>query len=280
MQTSPLARARGVLFDMDGVLYNAEQPIAGAAEAMAWVRAQGIPRLFVTNTTSRSRAVLAEKLARFGIAGGEEDILTPPVAAAEWLRAHAAGGAVAVFVRPATRAEFAGLDLLDDEAERGAAYVVIGDLGTHWDFRTLNRAFRLLHHNPEARLIALGMTRYWLAADGISLDVAPFVAALEHAAGRKAMVFGKPAANFFHAAAARLSLAPEEVLMVGDDVEADVRGAMAAGLAGALVRTGKFRDADLEGAPHPDLVIDSVADLAAAWNYRYFTNRTALPRSL
>jgi HAD superfamily hydrolase (TIGR01458 family) len=235
---------------------------------MEWVRAHGIPRLFVTNTTSRSRAVLAGKLARFGIAGGEEDILTPPVAAAEWLRAHAVGEAVAAFVRPAARADFSGLHLLDDDAERGAAYVVIGDLGAHWDFRTLNRAFRLLHHNPEARLIALGMTRYWLAADGISLDVAPFVAALEHATGRKPIVFGKPAANFFHAAAARLSLAPEEVLMVGDDVEADVGGAMAAGLTGALVRTGKFRPADLEGAVHPHLIIDSVAELPAAWNAR------------
>ncbi|MDE3164884.1 MAG: TIGR01458 family HAD-type hydrolase, partial [Acidobacteriota bacterium] len=63
MEPAPLARARGILFDMDGVLYNSEQPIAGAAEAMEWVRGQGIPRLFVTNTTSRPRAVLAEKLA-------------------------------------------------------------------------------------------------------------------------------------------------------------------------------------------------------------------------
>lgn len=268
MQPSPLSRARGILLDMDGVLYNSEQPIPGAAEAMQWVRARAIPHLFVTNTTSRSRAVLAGKLARFGIAGGEDDILTPPVAAARWLREHAAAETVAVFVRPATRGEFAGLNLLDDDAERGADSVVIGDLGAHWDFRTLNRAFRLLHHNPEARLIALGMTRYWLAADGISLDVAPFVAALQHATGRKPLVFGKPAANFFHAAAARLSLAPEDVLMVGDDVEGDVGGAIAAGLSGALVRTGKFRPADLEGAVRPHLVLDSVADLPAAWGNR------------
>jgi ribonucleotide monophosphatase NagD (HAD superfamily) len=87
------------------------------------------------------------------------------------------------------------LPLLRDDAERGAAYVVLGDLGDLWDYRTLNRAFRLLHHNPEAKLIALGMTRYWLASSGISLDVAPFVAALEHATGRKALVFGKPAAS-------------------------------------------------------------------------------------
>ena len=57
----------------------------------------------------------------------------------------------------------------------------------------------------------------------------------------------------------------ENVLMVGDDIEADVRGAMAAGLPGAMVRTGKFRPADLESEPRPDLVMDSVADLPRYW---------------
>jgi HAD superfamily hydrolase (TIGR01458 family) len=172
-----------------------------------------------------------------------------------------AGFDIALFVRPAARPEFAGLALLSDDAERGASHVVIGDLGHHWDFRTLNRAFRLLHQNPDATLIALGMTRYWLAEDGISLDVAPFVAALEHATGRAPRVFGKPAAAFFHAAAERLGIAPAGILMVGDDIHADIGGAMAAGLKGVLVRTGKFRPSDLAGEVKPDLVIDSIAAL-------------------
>ena len=49
---------RGVLFDLDGVLYNGEDPIAGAPEAVAAVRSSGIPTLFVTNTTSRPRSAL------------------------------------------------------------------------------------------------------------------------------------------------------------------------------------------------------------------------------
>jgi HAD superfamily hydrolase (TIGR01458 family) len=118
-----------------------------------------------------------------------------------------------------------------------------------------------LHNNPEATLVTLGMTRYWLAADGISLDVAPFVAALEHATGRKAIVFGKPDARFFLAACETLGLAAGEVLMIGDDIDADVGGAQAAGLKGALVKTGKFRPADLEGTVRPDAVLDSIAEL-------------------
>jgi phospholysine phosphohistidine inorganic pyrophosphate phosphatase len=157
------------------------------------------------------------------------------------------------------------LNLLPEDAESGAHYVVIGDLASAWDFATLNRAFRLLHSNPEAALIALGMTRYWKAADGISLDVAPFVVALEHAAGRKALVLGKPAAEFFQAAADRLGVPNREILMVGDDIESDIAGAQLAGMRAALMRTGKFREFDLAGSVKPDAVLDSVAELPAWW---------------
>ena len=255
---------RGILFDLDGVLYNCGRIIDGSLEAVRWVQANRIPHLFVTNTTSRSRAVLVEKLSSFGFSVSESEILTPAVAAAEWLRANGVGK-IALFVRPSTRSEFAGLPGLPEDAETGAQYVVIGDLGEHWDYQTLNRAFRLLHSNPEAVLIALGMTRYWLADDGISLDVAPFVAALEHASGRQAVVFGKPAAPFFAAAAEKLSVRAPQILMIGDDIAADIGGAQAAGLKGALVRTGKFQSADLNGSVTPDVVLESVADLPSWW---------------
>jgi phospholysine phosphohistidine inorganic pyrophosphate phosphatase len=265
MEMPPSDGVRGILFDMDGVLYNDDRPIAGAAETVDWVQKQGIPHLFLTNTTSRSCAALSEKLLGLGIRAAETEILTPAAAVAEWLRATCTGQ-IALFVRPSARREFAGLPCLPEDAERGASYVIVGDLGDLWDYRTLNRAFRLLHNNPEAKLVALGMTRYWLAADGISLDVAPFVIALQHATGREVLVFGKPAARFFLAASGRLQLESTQVLMIGDDIEADVGGAQAAGLKGALVKTGKFRPADLEGAIRPDAVFDSIADLPRRWN--------------
>ena len=256
---------RAILFDMDGVLYNSEEPIPGAAETLAWLRERKIPHLFVTNTTSRGRDALTAKLGRFGIPASPDEIMTPCEAAADWLRSRN-DGSVALFLRPAARAAFDGLECLPDDAESGARYVVIGDLGSAWDFRTLNRAFRLLHANPAATLIALGMTRYWKAPDGISMDVAPFVAALENASGRKALVFGKPAPAFFQAAAE--GVPSGEILMVGDDIESDIAGAQAAGMQAALVRTGKFRTLDLEGPVKPDAVLDSVAELPAWWERR------------
>ena len=255
---------RAILFDMDGVLYNSEEPIAGAADAVNWVRERGIPHLFVTNTSSRGRAALVDKLRRFGVTADENQILNPGVVAAAWLRSQPPGG-VALFVRPAARGEFAGLPCLAEDAESGAAYVVIGDLGDRWDYQTLNRAFRLLHTDPDARLIALGMTRYWQTPEGPALDVAPFVAALENASGRSALVMGKPAPAFFRAAFEQLGVPAGAVVMIGDDLYADIEGAQAAGMKGGLVRTGKFRPSDLDGKVRPDAVLDSVGDLPRWW---------------
>jgi phospholysine phosphohistidine inorganic pyrophosphate phosphatase len=254
----------GLLFDLDGVIYNEDTPIPGAAESIAWARARHIPHLFITNTTSRSRAAIVAKLHRFGIETDASHILTPCVAAAHWLRSSPTG-AVALFVRESACPEFEGLPLTAPDAETGASYVVIGDLGEGWDYKTLNRAFRLLHHRADAKLIALGMTRYWQRADGLCLDAGPFVAALEHATGRTALVFGKPAEAFFRAAAQQLSLDVHQIAMIGDDINADIGGAQAAGMKGVLVKTGKFRQVDLEAIVKADAVLESVAQIPKWW---------------
>ena len=251
---------------MDGVLYNAETPIPDAAETVHFLRERNVPILFLTNTSGSNRASLVAKLARFGIASGETDILSPPAAASEWLRTHGEPGPVALFIREAARPEFHGLDVLPNDAESGARYVVIGDLEEEWNFHSINRAFRLLHSNPQAEIIALGGTRYWQGPTGLQLDVAPFVAALECAAERKAMVFGKPGGAFFNAAVEKFGVKAREVLMVGDDIEIDVGGAQLAGLLGALVKTGKFREPDMNRPVRPYLILDSVADLPGWWD--------------
>jgi HAD superfamily hydrolase (TIGR01458 family) len=253
---------RALLIDLDGVLYEGERAVPGAREAIAALAAHEVPRLYVTNTTSRPRSAIVARLAELRIDVRESEILTPPVVAAAWLREHVAGPA-ALFVPPATREDFAGCEV----AERGkpAAAVVVGDYGEHWTAAELNRAFRLLMAEPRARLVALGMTRYWRAADGLRLDTGAFVTALAHAAGLEPIVLGKPAREFFAAALARLEGRPERTWMVGDDIRADVQGAQAAGLRAILVKTGKFRAADLELGIRPDVELGSLAELPDWW---------------
>ena len=143
--------------------------------------------------------------------------------------------------------------------------MVIGNLGKAWDYALINRAFRLLMNAPQAPLVALGIPRYWMGPEGLRLDAGPFVAALEYATGRRAVVLGKPAAAFYQAALEILGVPAEQTVMVGDDIRGDVDGAQQAGLKGLLVRTGKFRPADLEVGVVPAAVIDSIADLPQWW---------------
>lgn len=254
---------RGVLLDLDGVVYVGDSPVPGAAEVVDWISSEGIPFRFLTNTTSRPRAAIVEKLSSIGIPAAAEDILTPAVAALSWLRD--APGRPALFVPEATASEFVELDPLPEGAEDGAGAVVVGDLGGAWDFSTLNRAFRLLMAEPRPALVALGLTRYWRADDGLRLDAGAFVRSLEYAAGTTAVVMGKPAQAFYRSAVDSLGLPVNQVVMVGDDIRSDVEGAQRAGLTGVLVRTGKFTDADLDVDVTPDVVLDSVAGLPDWW---------------
>jgi phospholysine phosphohistidine inorganic pyrophosphate phosphatase len=257
----------GVLLDLDGVVYVGDAAVPGAAETISWLAREGIPHRYLTNTTSRPRSAIVEKLARMGIMVDSSQILTPGVVAAAWLRRERIERP-ALFVPDATATEFTGLEPLPGSADEGAGAVVVGDLGTAWDFATLNRAFRLLMSNPRVPLVALGLTRYWRADDGLRLDAGAYVRALEYASGRDAVVLGKPDSAFYRTAVDDLHLEPDQVVMVGDDIRADVEGAQLAGLTGVLVRTGKFAPSDLAGAVTPDAVLDSIADLPRWWAER------------
>lgn len=257
-----------LLFDIDGVLYQGDRVIDGAVETLRWCKQRGVPHLFVTNTSSKPRRAIVERLSAMGLSVSAEQILAPPIAAYDYVSAKKVTP-IALFVRESTREDFAGLELIGDADEQGARSVVVGDIGEAWDFDTLNRAFRLLMAEPRPVLIALGMSRYAQGDDGLVLDVAPFIKALEHAADCEAVVMGKPAREFFNTAVRKLGATSAGTVMVGDDIRGDVAGAQAAGLVGILVRTGKFRAADLKGDLRPDAVLDSVADLPRWWENQH-----------
>ena len=137
-------------------------------------------------------------------------------------------------MHPDLREDFSGLQTGSEEA------VVIGDAGEFFTYDLLNRAYRKIAHG--AAFLALAKNRNFLDRDGeLSLDAGPFVEGLEYASRRAATLFGKPAPMFFKLAVEALRCAAENVVMIGDDAEADVGGAMAAGLMGVLVQTGKYR---------------------------------------
>ena len=247
------------LFDLDGTLYTDAGPVPGAVEAVATLRRRGVPFRYVTNTTRRSRRLLAQRLEGYGFAVQPAEIVSAPLACVALLRQRGVRR-VAAYVAADALEDFAAFDV---GAARPEA-VVVGDLGDAWDFTRLNQAFLQLMDGAE--LVALQRDRYWLRGDGLALDAGPFVAALEYATGKKALVCGKPSATFYAAAVASLpplhAAAPRAIVMVGDDLWGDVQGAQQAGLSSWMVRTGKFREEVVATSGiTPDRILDSVAEL-------------------
>jgi HAD superfamily hydrolase (TIGR01458 family) len=253
----PLSGARAVLLDLDGVLYVEDEVMPDAREAVGSLREAGLGLRFVTNTTAHSRPATLDKLRRLGFEVADEELVTPAALAVEHCRARC-HRRVSLLMGEDVKGDFAGVDRDDDQPEA----VVVGDLGEAFDYAVLNRAFR--HVLAGAELVALQKNRYWRRADGLSLDVGPFVAALEYATGREAHVVGKPARGFFEGVLHGLDVAPDRAAMVGDDVESDIGGALAAGLAGILVRTGKYRDEAVRASGiEPTRTVDSIVDVPA-----------------
>lgn len=93
------------------------------------------------------------------------------------------------------------------------------------------------------------------------LDAGAFLQALEYGGDCTALVMGKPSAAFFTEVVRSLGLPAEAFLMVVDDVEADVCGAAAAGIAAVLVQIGKYRPGDEDLLPEGCAVISGIRDL-------------------
>jgi phospholysine phosphohistidine inorganic pyrophosphate phosphatase len=261
---SALTPPRGYLIDLDGTLYAGGAAIPGAIDALQRLRRQRLPIRLVTNTTSRSRAMLVERLGGYGFEVEPEEVFTATLAGS--LLVQKAGyGCVAAFVPEPALEDLSGLNLVGGTSNRAVQTrpqaVIIGDLGRVWSYDLLQEAFEYMMDGAD--LIALSRDRYWLNQGRLALDAGPFVAALEFATGKSATVAGKPSADFFAAAVESLpGLPAASVVMVGDDLWSDVAGAQQAGLQGWLVRTGKYRPAVLaESGIRPDQIVDSVADL-------------------
>jgi HAD superfamily hydrolase (TIGR01458 family) len=251
-------RPEAFLIDIDGVMYVGETAIPGACEAMWFLEEQGYPFRFVSNTTRRSRNTIARRLGEMGFSIPEDRIFTPAAAAAAYLSGNSLKSALFLTTGEVAEEICRLAGIIPDPTT--ADTVILGDAGDLLTYGSLNGAFRLLLEGAE--LVALEKDRCWMGADGMMLSAGPFVAALEYAAGCEARLIGKPSPQFFLPALAALGKEPGTTAMIGDDVVSDVGGAIACGLSGILVRTGKFREEALAGAPHqPSAILDSIAAL-------------------
>ncbi len=247
-----------ILLDIDGVLHVSGTPIAGAVEAVTQLRDNGHSLRFVTNNSTQPRATLVEELRGLGLELDDDELQTTPIAAAREL----SGRRVLALVMPGVVPDLEGVELVGE----GADAVLLGgcdesvEPNNVFSYMNLARAFAELQ--AGAAFYCLHKNRWWQTERGPLLDGGAFVAGLEYASGVEATVLGKPSPAYFAAALKALVAEPELTWMVGDDLEADIRGAQGFGMRTALVRTGKFRPEVLEMSDVvPDVVLSSVAQL-------------------
>ena len=258
------AESLGVLLDIDGVLHVGYEPIPGSVETLAELRERTAGVRLVTNTTSKPAREIADGLREAGFELDDAELVTPARIALRHCRERG-HDAVMLLVPASLHEDLEGLR--DAGPNEPVDAVVLGDLGAGFTEDVLNTAFRALLDGAE--LIALQHNRYWRSAEGLVLDVGAWSAALEYAADVEAAVVGKPSRAFFEDALGGIGVDAASAVMVGDDVEADIGGALDAGIQAVLVRTGKYReDAVRASGVEPTATIDSIADLPELLGWR------------
>ncbi|TVZ39728.1 HAD superfamily hydrolase (TIGR01458 family) [Alteromonadaceae bacterium 2753L.S.0a.02] len=242
---------RGLFLDLSGVVYEGNTLVKGAREAIETAREMKIVLRFVTNTATKSTLAVLDKLAALGLDARPEELFTAPAAARAYILNNN--------LRPFLLVHQAIVSDFDGVIQAHPNCVVIGDARDGLSYANLNQAFQLC--KSGAPLVAIGMNKYFQTEHGLQMDAGGFVRAVCWAADCDAIIMGKPSASFFAEVVKSTSLTPQECLMVGDDVEGDVLGALSAGLQGCLVKTGKYQNGDENRLPEGALVLDSIANL-------------------
>jgi glycerol-1-phosphatase len=251
------------LLDLDGCVWVGDAPTPGAVEAVGELRAAGRRLAFVTNDARHSEEDFVRKLWRLGFQAAREEVVTVG-GALQYVLAESGHATAFVVGSPAVHRHVsdAGLRILNgsDLADRVDVVVLSGH--ERFDFDELKGAVQAALRG--AALWCTGRDATFPMPDGPWPGTGAVVAAVEAATGARARSVGKPEPELFLTAIDRLG-ADGRALVVGDRLDADVGGARAAGLDGAIVLTGATTAAMARVAdPAPAFVAPTLAELVLA----------------
>ncbi len=262
--TFHLSHIRGLVSDMDGVLWRGNQPMPGLIEFFDFLRRAGIRFVLATNNASRASREYVERLAGFGVQVAREEILCAAEATAEYLATTMPGAGVFVIGEPPLKNALAerGLTILPEEAAQADCVVVGWDRNLSW--KKLARATQLIRGG--ARFIGTNPDRTWPSEAGLLPGNGANLAFLQAATDVEPFIIGKPARTMFDQALARLGLEASAVAMLGDRLETDIEGGHNAGLATIFVCSGVSTREEAEQSPFkPDFIFEDISDLTRAW---------------
>lgn len=258
--TVPSAAPHGFLIDMDGVIYRGSELIPGADRFIADLIRLGLPFLFLTNNSQRTRRDVVTKLQRLGVIVDESHIYSCAMATARFLATQKPRGTAFVIGEGGLLQALHqnGYSIVDHDPD----YVVVGE-GRTVTFEMVEQATRMVL--AGAKLIATNLDPSCPTAAGLRPGCGAIVAMLEKATGRQAFSVGKPSAVMMRAARKELGLDAAQTTMIGDTMETDILGAVQLGYRAILVLSGGTARADLAAyAYRPDMVVESIGTLSAA----------------
>ncbi|MDD5468319.1 MAG: HAD-IIA family hydrolase [Anaerolineales bacterium] len=251
------------LIDLDGTVYRGERLLPGAGETLQRLRGMGRRLVFLTNEAARRREDFVEKLAGMGVRADREEILSSTMALVAFLNETLPGGRLFVIGASSLHRELAEAGFELSEAP-GRIQAVIASNDYEFDYRKLRIAYEAIQEG--AALYATNPDRTApLAGGGEAPDTGPIIAAIEAASNHPldAMV-GKPSGAMAKAALRLAGVPVAGCLLVGDNLETDIRMGVENGIPTALVLGGVTSASALKGASiQPDFVLGSLIDLIA-----------------
>ena len=232
---SNIPNIKALLIDLEGVLYSENKLIPGSIEVIKELKKNNLKLRFLTNTTTAPRKIIFDKLQNFGFDIEEREIFTPIIATKNYLR-DSRVKRITLVTNTEIIEEFSDYEITQKNPEA----VIMGDIYKNFKWEILDRIFKLVY-KQNAALIALHQNRYCMRDDEVSLDLGPFVKAIEYSSGKKSILMGKPEKNFFDLAVKDLGINNDNILMIGDDISSDIEGSINANLKAVQVKTGKFQ---------------------------------------
>lgn len=253
-------RYDGYVFDLDGTLYLGDALLPGARDTVLALRAAGSRTVFLTNKPLERPADYAAKLTRLGIPARPSEVVSSTDALLRYLHLHAAGARLYPVAEPLLWELLAddGWELTEDPARID---VVVVSFDRTFAYPKLQIAFDAVRGG--ARIVATNPDAYCPVPGGGLPDCAAMLAAIEACTGARAeAIVGKPSPHMAATLLDRLALVADRTLLVGDRLATDMRMAIEAGMAPALVLSGATTREDLDRSPiRPRYVLATVADI-------------------
>ncbi|MCE5311451.1 MAG: HAD-IIA family hydrolase [Acidobacteriales bacterium] len=231
-----------------------------AQQFISYLVENDIPYLFLTNNSAYTPLDVVANLRKFGIETSEEHVYTSALATAEFVHTQRPNGTAFVIGEGGL---LNALNEVNYAINRDAPdYVIVGE-GRVLNFELVERAHRLIANG--ANLLSTNSDTWCPTDSGPRPGCGAIVALLESATGRKAYHVGKPNPFMMRAARKRINLRTDEVIMIGDTMDTDIRGATDLGFRSILVLTGSTTIEALKDYPFaPTYVARSIADVAGA----------------